>query len=105
MTRDAPAQTFEEYAAARATVLYRTAYLLAGNRQDAEDLVQVTLIKVLLAWTKVSGAGSPDAYARRILVNAFVSGRRPARFTREKLVIELPDTPVTDADPTDRLTL
>jgi RNA polymerase sigma-70 factor (sigma-E family) len=105
LTRDTPPQTFEEYAAARAAVLHRTAYLLTGSRQDAEDLVQVTLIKVLLAWSKVSEAGSPDAYARRILVNAFISGRRPARYTRERLVVELPETPVTDPDPTDRLTL
>lgn len=100
----APAQ-FDEYAAARASTLLRTAYLLTGQRADAEDLVQVTLVKLFLAWDKVARAGSPDAYARTVMVNAFVSGRRPARFTRERLVTSLPDTPVVDPGVDDRLTI
>lgn len=105
MTRDGTADTFEEYVAARGAWLHRTAYLLTGQRADADDLVQVTLVKLYLGWAKVRRAGSPDAYARRVMVNAFVSGRRPARFTRERLVVTLPEAPVVDPDPTDRLSL
>lgn len=97
--------SFEEFVLARSASLYRTAYLMTGGRQDAEDLVQITLIKLYVGWSRVSRATSPEAYARRILVNAFVSGRRPARFTRERLVQTPPDLAVHDPDLDDRLAL
>lgn len=83
--------TFEEFVRARSGALYRTAYLLTGSRADAEDLVQVALVKLYVGWRKVDRTRSPEAYARRVLVNAFISGRRPARFTREKLVDAPPE--------------
>lgn len=76
---------FEEYAAARWPALFRTALLLTGVRAEAEDLAQLTLIKVHTSWSKVSGADSPDAYVRRILVNQLTTDRRrdarPAAIT------------------------
>jgi RNA polymerase sigma-70 factor (sigma-E family) len=97
--------TYEEYVAARWTPLYRTAYLLTANHADAEDLVQTTLVKTYLSWPKVAGASSPDGYVRRILTNAFLSGRRPLRVTRERLVDEAPEVEVASPDNHDRLTL
>lgn len=67
---------FEEYAAARWPVLFRTALLLTGNPTEAEDLAQTTLVKVFAGWPKVSRADSPDAYVRRMLVNELTSDRR-----------------------------
>lgn len=78
--------SFEEYIAARSRALYRTAYLLSGQRVDAEDLLQTTLIKLFVGWRHASKADSPDAYARRVMLNTFISGRRPQRFRRERLV-------------------
>ena len=49
--------------------LLRTAYLMAGDLHDAEDLVQETLFKVASRWQRVSRMDNPVAYARRILVN------------------------------------
>jgi RNA polymerase sigma-70 factor (sigma-E family) len=99
------ALSYEEYVGARWTALYRTAYLLTGSHADAEDLAQTALVKAYLSWPKVSAAASPDAYVRRILTNAFLSGRRPLRVTRERLVDRTPDVeapaPVSD----DRLLL
>lgn len=92
--------TFEEFVRARSGALYRTAYLLTGSRADAEDLVQVALVKLYVGWRKVDRTRSPEAYARRVLVNAFISGRRPARFTREKLV-DAPPEPPGGAEPAD----
>lgn len=97
--------SYEEFVRARSGALYRTAYGLTGNRADAEDLVQVTLVKVYVGWRRVRRARSMEAYARRVLVNAFVSGRRPARFTREKLVAAPPEGRVSGPDPVDRLAL
>ncbi len=60
----------------RRTALFRSAYLLCGNRDEAEDLVQTTLVRVVLGARRHGRLDNLDAYARRTLVNTFVSGRR-----------------------------
>src|SRR4029079_1056885 len=60
---------FAAYLAARQASLLRTAYLLTGNRHDAEDLTQTAFAKLYLSWDKVRDQGSMDGYVRRILVN------------------------------------
>jgi RNA polymerase sigma-70 factor (sigma-E family) len=102
---DVSTPTYEEYVAGRWSPLYRTAYLLTGNHADAEDLAQTALVKAYLSWTKVAAASSPDAYVRRILSNAFLSGRRPLRVTRERLVDQMPDVILHAPEDHDRLTL
>lgn len=94
--------SFEEYAAVSWPMLYRSAYLLAGNHADAEDLAQQTLIKTHGAWAKVSASDSMNAYVRRILTNTFLSSRRPRARRLELLTDEVPEwggtagTPGTD---------
>ena len=97
--------TYEEYVGARWATLYRTAYLMTGNHADAEDVVQTALVKVYAGWSRVSAADAPDAYVRRILTNTFLSSRRPLRVARERLVDQLPETPVTPAGSEDRLSI
>jgi RNA polymerase sigma-70 factor (sigma-E family) len=58
---------FEEFVAASGRRLLRTAYLLVGDRQHAEDLLQTALERTARRWTKISGA--PEAYARTVLAN------------------------------------
>ncbi|HEY3528102.1 MAG TPA: SigE family RNA polymerase sigma factor [Nocardioides sp.] len=79
-TRDAD---FAAYLAARQPSLLRTAYLLTGNRHDAEDLVQTAFAKLYLSWDKVRQQGSMDGYVRRILVNEHNSLWRRAWKKRE----------------------
>lgn len=81
---------FSAYATAAWPVLYRRAYLLSGQHADAEDIAQQTLIRVRRHWGKVRRAASMDAYVLRMLTNAFLSSRRPARVTRE-VVTAVPD--------------
>jgi len=102
---DGAGPTYDEYVATRWTVLYRTAYLLTGSHADAEDLAQAALVKAYLSWSKVSGAASPDAYVRRILTNAFLSGRRPLRVVREHLVDRPPEVAAADPANEDRFVL
>jgi RNA polymerase sigma-70 factor (sigma-E family) len=83
--------SFEEYAAVSWSMLYRSAYLLAGNHADAEDLAQQTLIKAHGAWAKVSASDSMNAYVRRILTNTFLSSRRPSARRLELLTDEVPE--------------
>jgi RNA polymerase sigma-70 factor (sigma-E family) len=79
-TRDAD---FAAYLVARRESLLRTAYLLTGNRHDAEDLVQTAFAKLYLSWDKVRDQGSMDGYLRRILVNEHNSLWRRAWKRRE----------------------
>jgi RNA polymerase sigma-70 factor (sigma-E family) len=70
---------FESYAAARQHHLYRTAYLLCGDRDRAQDLVQTTLVALLRSWRKARLAENPDAYAKKALVRAFLTEQRKLR--------------------------
>ena len=96
---------FEAFAAARGGALYRTAWLLTGDRQLAEDLVQETLARIYVRWRKVARMDHPAAYARTVLVNAHTSHRRLRRNQETPTA----DLTVTDAAPPDdtalRLTL
>jgi RNA polymerase sigma-70 factor (sigma-E family) len=61
--------------------LLRTAVLLCGSREDAEDLTQTALVKVVRHWQRVERAEDPYAYARAVLVNTAASRwRRVRRF-------------------------
>jgi RNA polymerase sigma-70 factor (sigma-E family) len=67
---------FRAFAEARSRALLRTAYLITGDHHHAEDLLQTTLTKVFLAWSRIRDKGSAEAYARRTLVTTYVSWRR-----------------------------
>jgi RNA polymerase sigma-70 factor (ECF subfamily) len=64
---------FREFAVARSRSLRRTAYLLTGDHQHAEDLLQTTLTKVYLAWDRIRDPHAVEAYARRTLVTTYTS--------------------------------
>ena len=79
---------FTEFVLARQAALLRTAYLLTGHAQDAEDLVQTTLVKVVPQWRRI--ADNPEPYVRRVLVNENVSRWRRRRW-REHATDVLPE--------------
>jgi len=99
--RDTRDDDFAAYLAARQPSLLRTAYLLTGNRHDAEDLVQTAFAKLYLSWDKVRDQGSMDGYVRRILVNEHNSLWRRAwkrrEHTAEDAVLHGLDKPHHDA--------
>jgi RNA polymerase sigma-70 factor (sigma-E family) len=69
-------QRFAAFVRANSRSLFGTAYLLTGNRDAAEDLLQETLTRLYPKWTSVEGADSPTAYVRRSLANRFISSTR-----------------------------
>lgn len=77
------ATEFEAWVHARAPQLLRRAYLLTGDRQLAEDLLQDTLARVAQRWTRLHQHGAPDAYAARVLYHLSIDRwrRRRARPT------------------------
>ena len=86
---------FESYVASRRAHLRRTAYLLCGDWDRAEDIVQDALTRLYVHWRRASRADSVDAYVRRSLINAYLSeGRRPWR--RERPTELLPEPSYAD---------
>jgi RNA polymerase sigma-70 factor (sigma-E family) len=61
---------FQGFMASRWSRLLRIAFLLTGDQHAAEDLAQTSLEHAYVAWRRVSQADNPDAYMRRILINA-----------------------------------
>jgi RNA polymerase sigma-70 factor (sigma-E family) len=92
---------YSDYFAARAVRLRRLAYALCGEWHLAEDLVQHTFLQLYRHWKRLDPA-SLDAYARRTLVNAYLSHKRDRR--KETVVADPPDRPaLDDADVAGRL--
>lgn len=70
---------FVDFATAASTRLQRAAYLLTGDRHQAEDAAQTALVRTYAAWSRVR-RDDAFAYARRVLVNHLSDGwRRPLR--------------------------
>ncbi|MFF9284691.1 SigE family RNA polymerase sigma factor [Streptomyces griseosporeus] len=76
-------EEFRAFVAGRWPRLMRTAFLLTGEQHAAEDLVQSTLEKAYVAWRRVGSADDPEAYVRRVMINAHA--RRHRRKLREFL--------------------
>ncbi|MFG2127922.1 SigE family RNA polymerase sigma factor [Streptomyces sp. NPDC048751] len=103
--RQARADEYAEFAAARAGHLYRSACLLtAGDTYLAEDLVQETLGRLYVRWGRVSRVGNPAGYAQTVLTRTFLAHQR-RRSSRERATEVLPERAGADRDASLRLTL
>ncbi|MEV0902433.1 SigE family RNA polymerase sigma factor [Actinoplanes sp. NPDC049802] len=91
---------FVEYFRVRAQPLRRLAYALCGDWHTAEDLVQLTFVRLYRRWPRLRDE-SVDAYARKVVVNAFLTHRRDRR--REALMAAPPERVAGGADPAERL--
>ena len=86
---------FDRYVAAAWPRLLRSAWLLTGDWQLAEDLLQTALIKTARHWNRVADGNSdanPDGYVRRVLVTTYSSwwrrkwrGERPTERLPERI--------------------
>ena len=83
-------QDFDSFVRARSRPLLQAAWLLTGDWQLAEDLLQTSLVKVYLSWGRIRRDGNAEAYARRVLVTTYVTGRR-RRWRGELPTATLPD--------------
>lgn len=87
-------EAFREFVASRSTALLRYAYLLVGDRAQAEDVLQTALVKTYLAWSRIRDPGAVEAYVRRTIATTATSWWRGHR--REQALGQVPDR--TDAD-------
>ena len=70
--------TFHEFVVQRSPALCRTAYLLTGDHQHAEDLLQSALARTYRHWRRIRD-GDPEAYVRRVMYHQQVSWWRRRR--------------------------
>ncbi len=82
--------TFEEFVAARGQHLWRSAWLMTGDAQKAEDLVQTALVKCWLRWSSIANDGAVEAYVRRAMVTTYTDWWR-RRWTGEVPTGVLPE--------------
>ena len=101
---DSTDEEFREFMRGRWPAMVRLAYGLTGDLGHAEDVAQAAFARAYASWGRVTQAGDPDAYLRRMVVN---ENRR--RFRRQRVAEELtgtlPDRGVADtADACDQRT-
>ncbi|GAA1964813.1 SigE family RNA polymerase sigma factor [Catenulispora subtropica] len=75
---------FTQLVAARSLALRRMAYLMCGDWNQAEDLVQVAFIKLHTAWGRVRTEQGVDAYLRTTLLRVCIDEKRRAHWRREQ---------------------
>jgi RNA polymerase sigma-70 factor (sigma-E family) len=86
---------FGDYVRSRGGSLLRAAHALTGNRADAEDLVQATLVKAYQSWSNITDPAALDTYVRRVMVNTHISGWRRRRVD-EYPTDQVPDSVTAD---------
>lgn len=90
---------YTEYVTAKAPWLRKIAFLLCQDWHRADDLTQVTIIKLYANWRRARTCGNVDGYARTILVNTFISEQRTHWWKRVTLSNPgSPGTPDTTAE-------
>src|SRR6478735_12283411 len=104
MARPLTDEEFTELVHAAWPGLYRTAYLMLGDHQLAEDLTQTALAKTYASWRKVQDPAAAPAYARVVLANTAASWFRKHGWRNERPTEVLPDAGV-EQDPTNRTAL
>ncbi len=53
--------------------LLRTAWMLTGDRELAEDLLQTALVKAWPHWRRVAAEGAPAAYVRTVMARTYAA--------------------------------
>lgn len=87
---------FDGFVSARGSALWRSAWLLTGDRQLAEDLVQTALAKSWGAFDRV-GVDRFEAYVRRVMFTTYVSWWR-RKWRGERPTGDLPETAIHQPD-------
>lgn len=99
-TGDASAMpSWDELVREHADRVYRLAYRLSGNQQDAEDLTQETFIRVFRSLQSYQ-PGTFEGWLHRITTNLFLDMvRRRGRIRMEALPEDYDRVPASDPDP------
>jgi RNA polymerase sigma factor (sigma-70 family) len=78
--------TFEEFFLRTHVALFRALTLVMGNRQEAEDVMQVAYMRVFERWDRVSRMENPEGFLYRVAMNEFRSRYRRAKRAIKRAV-------------------
>ena len=96
--------SFDELFANEYRALFRSLFLITGNTQDAEELMQDAFLKVWERWDRVSRMENPNGYLFRVAMNAARSRVRRLRLAAKHVVVTGPvEDPFAAADLRDEL--
>jgi RNA polymerase sigma-70 factor (sigma-E family) len=102
-------EEFGDFMRGRWPAMVRLAYALSGDAGHAEDIAQAAFARAYAAWGRVSRAGDPDAYVRRIVINEnrkrFRKHRVPEDLHADLAGTELPGRPGQQQGPEERQAL
>ncbi|MEV4111725.1 SigE family RNA polymerase sigma factor [Nonomuraea sp. NPDC049695] len=82
---------FRTFVVERSAALFRTAYLLTGDRHSAEDLVQSALAKTAAKLARLRDPAAVEGYVRRAMYHEQVSWWRRRSKAAEVSTDHLPD--------------
>jgi RNA polymerase sigma factor (sigma-70 family) len=97
----AMAHGFDRYARSIGTWLHWEAYRLCRDWHEAEDLTQVTLLKVYRRWENLGGRDLLGRYTHRTLLRTYLNERRHPRWSREVLQADPPELSVAGPEHSD----
>lgn len=83
-------EEFCDFVLFRSAALFRVAYLIVGEYQLAQDLVQESLEKTYVAWPRLREVANAEAYTRRVIATTATSWSRRRSF-HERPVEYLPE--------------
>ena len=89
-------EAFRTFVTDRSRALCRMAFLMTGDWQRAEDLVQEALVRVYERRERLRDVDALEPYTRRVLVTIFL-GWRARRWNAEQPVEHLPEGPTADS--------
>jgi RNA polymerase sigma-70 factor (sigma-E family) len=89
-------EQFTEFVRAHSDSLFRTAYLMTGDYQRAEDVLQSALVRIYQRWPRIDVMASPLAYARKVVLS------QASSWWRRRSSHEAPMQAVTDRHIDDR---
>jgi RNA polymerase sigma-70 factor (sigma-E family) len=92
-------EDFRRFAMGRQKQLLRSAYLLCGDWQGAEDLVQTAFGRMYRSWRRVSRVEHPDAYAKQVLYRCYLTAKRKKSFATVP-IDSVPEPAAPDLDRT-----
>jgi RNA polymerase sigma-70 factor (sigma-E family) len=82
---------FERFFHCYAHRLVGEAFLLTGDRQDAQDLAQEVLVRVWQHWRSVSCHDHPEAWARHVMRNLAANRWRRKQLEHRHRQLALPE--------------
>ena len=82
---------FSEFALARGRALQRAAYLMVGDTQLAQDLVQEALTRTYVAWPRLRDPRNAEAYCRKAITTTAISWFRRKGWNNERPTETLPE--------------